>query len=263
MVDLHCHILPDLDDGPATMEGALDLARAAAAAGIDTVAATPHIRDDHPFPLELIEERLNALRSALREAQIEVEVVAGGEVALSKLAEFDDETLGRLCIGGGRHLLVESPFTQAPSLLETALFDLQLRGFRPLLAHPERSATFLGDRERLERLVERGIACSVTAMSVTGEFGGTVRDFTLALFDAGLVHNIASDSHDAEHRAPGFGRALAALEADLDGDAASLPWFTEDAGRAILEGRDLPGGPPALRSRSSGWRRIRERAGLA
>lgn len=265
MVDLHCHILPDLDDGPATMAGALDLARAAAATGMDTVVATPHIRDDHPFPLKLIDQRLGALRSALEGARIDIEVVAGGEVALSKLTELDDETLGKLCLGEGRHLLVESPFTQAPSLLESALFDLQLRGFRPLLAHPERSATFLGDRERLERLVERGIACSVTAMSVTGEFGGTVRDFTLGLFEAGLVHNIASDAHDAEHRAPGFEGTLAALTAAFESDdTASFTWFTDDAPRALLvEGRDLPGGPPVLRTQPTGWRRIRERVGLA
>lgn len=262
MVDLHCHILHGLDDGSATIDGALELARAAEAAGIDTLAATPHIRDDHPFPLELIGERASELRAALREAEIGVEVVPAGEVAISKVAELSDEALATLCLGSGRYLLVESPFTQAPSLLETVLFDLQVRGFRPLLAHPERSMTFLHDRARLERLVECGIACSVTAMSVAGGFGGAVQDFTLGLFAAGLVHNIASDAHDATHRAPGFERALACLGAQLDGDTESITWFTEGAGRVILEGRDLPG-PPVLRSRPSGWRRMRERVGLA
>lgn len=262
MVDLHCHILPGLDDGAPTMEAALDLARAAEAAGVETVVATPHIRDDHPFPLELIEERLEALRAALTEAEIAVNVVGGGEVSLPKLTQLDDATLEALCLGDGPYLLVESPYGQAPSLLETALFDLQVRGFRPVLAHPERSMTFRHDLARLERLVERGIVCSVTAMSVTGGFGRTVRDFTLRLFPEGLVHNIASDAHDATRRASGFSRALAALQTEFDCDAASATWFAEAAGRAILEGGDLTPGPPALRRRFNGWKRMTERVGL-
>lgn len=258
MVDLHCHILPGLDDGPPTLDASLDLARAASDAGIGTVVATPHIRDDYPFAIELIEQRVGELRVALGDAGIDVEVVSGGEVDLSKLVELDDESLATLCLGEGRYLLVESPYTKAPSLLETALYELQLRGFRPVLAHPERSRTFLSDRARLERLVEGGVLCSVTAMSLTGGFGRTIRDFTLDLFTTGLVHNIASDAHDAVGRAPGFGGALACLESQLGGDAQALTWFTEDAGRAILEGRVLPAGPVLSKSRGAGWRRMKK-----
>ena len=111
---------------------------------------------------------------------------------------------------------MESPYTQAPSLLETVLFELQVRGFRPVLAHPERSMTFLHDRARLERLVEKGVVCSVTAMSVSGAFGTSIKAYTLRLFAAGVVHNIASDAHDATRRAPGFQRALAVLESEFD-----------------------------------------------
>ena len=263
MVDLHCHILPGLDDGPRTLEASLELARAASDAGIDTVVATPHIRDDHPFAIELIEERVGELRLALRDAEIDIEVVSGGEVALSKLVELDDETLAKLCMGEGRYLLVESPYTQAPSLLETALYDLQLRGFRPVLAHPERSSTFLSDRARLEDLAERDVLCSVTAMSLAGAFGKEISDFTLGLFRRGLVHNIASDAHDTTRRPPGFARALACLETELGGDTASVRWFTDDAGRAIIEGRSLRGGPPLLDGRRFGWRRMKKRVGLA
>lgn len=262
MVDLHCHILPGLDDGAATIEHALELARAAQAAGIDTVVATPHIRDDYPFPLELIAERLSELQGALRHAEIEVNVVAGGEVALSKLPELDDEQLAPLCLGQGRYLLVESPYTHAPSLLETALFDLQVRGFRPVLAHPERSVTFLGDRARLEALVEQGVACSVTAMSVAGGFGTAIRDFTMDLFASGLVHNIASDSHDAGRRAPGFGAAFERMEDTLDCAAEEAHWFVEDAPRALCEGRELPGQSPSLTIRRTGWTRIKGCVGL-
>lgn len=262
MVDLHSHILPGVDDGAATIEDSLEFARAAHASGIEAIVATPHIRDDHPFDLDTLEARLDSLRWSLSEAEIPLEVVRGGEVALSKLTELDDDTLEALCLGDGRYLLVEAPHTQAPSLLETALFDLQLRGFRPVLAHPERSFTFLHDRARLERLVERGIVCSVTAMSVAGGFGPAVKAYTLRMFAAGLVHNIASDAHDARRRPPGFASALDVLESEFDSSREELAWFTDSVGKAVLEGRELPPGAPALSRRPSGWRRVRERVGL-
>lgn len=263
MIDLHCHILPGLDDGAQTMEDALELARAGEAAGINTVVATPHVRDDYPFALELIPERLGELHRALREARIGVEVLAGGEVAVSKLPDLNDEELAPLCLGGGRYLLVESPYTEGPSLLEAALFDLQERGFAPVLAHPERSVTFLRDRARLEALVERGVACSVTAMSVAGGFGAAIRNFTMDLFASGLVHNIASDSHDAKRRAPGFNSAFEQMAGTLDGAAEGVRWFVEDAAHAICEGQELPAGLPSLKIRPTGWRRIKGRVGLA
>ena len=262
MVDLHCHILPGLDDGPSTLEAAVDLGRAAAAAGVDTVVATPHVREDYPFPIALIDERVDAVRSALGRAGIPLRILSGGELALSMIPELDDGHLARLCLGEGRYLLVESPYTQAPSLLETALFDLQLRGFRPLLAHPERSVNFLRDPDRLERLVEKGVLCSVTAMSVAGAFGDTIRDFTSRLFAAGAVHNVASDAHDAARRGPGFDAALEELEKRMEGGLEAARWFTEDAARAIAAGDELPGRPPAFRSGGFGWRRFKGRVGL-
>ena len=263
MVDLHCHILPGLDDGAPSLEAALDMARAARAAGIDTVVATPHIRDDHRFPIELIEQRLDSLRVALAASEIDLDLLAGGEVDLVKTTELDDETLAKLCLGEGRYLLVESPYTQAPSLLERALYDLQLRGFRPVLAHPERSPTFLRDRSRLEHLVESSVLCSVTARSVIGGFGKAVRRFSLGLFADGLVHNVASDAHDSVRRAPGFRRALACLDEEFRCGPAGGRWFTDDAGRAIVTGRPLTGGPPVLEGRPSAWTHVKRRVGLA
>lgn len=262
MVDIHSHILPGLDDGPATLEGAVEMARAAERAGLRTLVATPHIRDDYPFPLELIGERLAEVRTAISEAGVDLELLSGGEVAVSKVGQLDDATLAGLCLGEGNYLLVESPHTQAPALLESVLFDLQLRGFRPVLAHPERSLSFLHDRIRLERLVERGIVCSVTALSMTGAFGARVQTFTARLFQEGLVHNVASDAHDAVRRVPGFAGAFRALELSLEGASAGEDWFTTEVGAAILEGRELPDGPPELRIRPTGWRRLRDRVGL-
>jgi len=103
----------------------------------------------------------------------------------------------------------------------------------------------------------------VTAMSVAGGFGKPIRDFTMDLFACGVVHNIASDSHDVRCRAPGFDSAFEQMGGKLDGAVEGARWFVEDSARAICEGRDLPAGLPALTMRRTGWRRIKARVGLA
>jgi protein-tyrosine phosphatase len=243
LIDLHCHILPALDDGPPDLEGSLELARAAAAAGTRTVVATPHIREDHPFDIARLPERVESLNAKLNADAIELRVMPGGEVALSKLPELDDAALEGLCLGSGRCLLVESPYTDATDMLEGDLFNLQVRGFRPLLAHPERSPSFQSDIDRLARLVDRGVLCSVTAASMSGRFGRTVRRFTIELFRARLVHDVASDAHDAVTRSPDLGRGFTSLEHDLPGAPGAASWFTAEAPAAILAGDDLPPGP--------------------
>ena len=99
-------------------------------------------------------------------------------------------------------------------------------------------------------------------MSIAGGFGNTVRAYAEQMLAAGLVHNVASDAHGAKGRAPGFGQAVDRLGKEFEGGEEILDWLTTDAGTAIIEGRDLPAGPPAPQPRS-GWRRMKVRAGLA
>ncbi|HEX8086014.1 MAG TPA: CpsB/CapC family capsule biosynthesis tyrosine phosphatase [Solirubrobacteraceae bacterium] len=256
MIDLHCHILPGLDDGPADLAGSVALAERAAAAGIDTIAATPHIREDHPFPPSLLPGRVAEVNAAVE--ALGVRVVAGGELAISRVAELDDPTLHALCLGEGRYALVESPYTAIGELLEQTLFDLQTRDVRPMLAHPERSPSFIGDTGRITELVERGVLCSVTAASLAGRFGSTVRGFALELYERGLVHNVASDAHDARRRPPELRPAFESIERDLPGALEQVVWYTTDAPRAMLAGDELPPRPdPPARPRRRGFFRRR------
>jgi protein-tyrosine phosphatase len=209
----------------------------------------------------VIGPRVRDLNTLLAENGIEVEVVPGAEVALSKIAELDDEILRELCLGPGPYLLVESPYTYAPELLEKVVFDLQARGFRPLLAHPERSPSFLEDPARLARLVESQVLCSVTAASMAGTFGGAIRRFTLDLFRGGLVHNVASDAHDPSHRSPDLRSGFERLESELPGLSDQASWFTVDAPAAILAGDDIPPPPAPPELARKGWRRLLGRRG--
>jgi len=260
VIDLHCHLLPGLDDGPPDMEGSIAMARRAVEDGVRTIAATPHIREDYLVPIADLPGQVEAVNSALREERIPLDVVAGGELAITKVQDLTDQELDAISLGRGRYLLVESPYMASTDLLEHALFDLQARGFRPLLAHPERSPCFLGDLARLRATVDHGVLCSVTAASFVGMFGSTVRSFAIELLRGGLVHNVASDAHEARRRRPGMLWALAELEKDLDGISEYAGWLTVDVPAAILAGQDIPaGGEPPVSSSPlrRAWARIR------
>ena len=244
MIDLHTHILPAVDDGPRTLEGSLDLARAAVAAGTRTALATPHVNDDHSIDAARVAAGLDELRPALAEAEIPLEVLPGGEIAIWRLTDLDDDALRSLALGGGPYLLIESPFSPVVGDFEPLVLDLMMRGHRVLLAHPERCPAFQRDPARLERLVDAGVLVQVTAGSMTGGFGSTVRRFTTDLLRQGLAHVVASDAHDAVKRPPGLTAGFAAL-----GVEAQRQWMTEDVPRAILDGAPLPERPPLPRRR--------------
>jgi protein-tyrosine phosphatase len=249
VIDLHSHILPGVDDGPPTLEGSLELARAAVATGTRTIAATPHVDHAHGVDPAGIRAAVAALNGELREAGIELDVVSGGEIAMTRLVELEPEILHTLTLGDGPYLLVESPLAYATNNLDSLLLDLRLRGHEVLLAHPERSMHMHREPERLAQLVEGGILTSITSASLTGQFGETVRRFSVKMLADGLVHNVASDAHDAERRRPGLLEGFERAERDLPGIAAQAPWFTEEVPAAILAGDPVPSAPSPPRRR--------------
>jgi protein-tyrosine phosphatase len=243
VIDLHCHLLPGLDDGPASLAESVEMARGAVDSGTSVMVATPHI--DHHWgvaPAE-VPRRAALLSEALRSDGIELEVLTGGEIALSRMADLTAEELDGLRLGSGPYLLIEAPLEQAAGDFDMLLARIRGRGEEILLAHPERSPLFQREPERLMRLVQEGVLCSVTAGSITGRFGASVRELTLELLRAELVHNVASDSHDPERRPPGLGEALRAAELAIDGVAGQAAWLTRLAPAAIITGQPLPPKP--------------------
>lgn len=247
MIDLHCHVLPGLDDGPANMHGALAMAQAALAAGTTMLVATPHI--DHTWRVrpEAISQRASALREALEREGIELELQTGAEIALSRLADLSPAQLAELRLGEGPYLLMECPLEQTAGDFDELLLRIHGREQSIVLAHPERSPLLQQEPERLARLVEEGLLCSLTAGSIAGMFGGAVRRFSLELLRAGLVHDVSSDAHDHLNRPPRLGDALAAAEAELPGIGFQAEWLTTLAPAAILAGEPLPERPPLPR----------------
>jgi protein-tyrosine phosphatase len=257
MIDLHCHVLPGIDDGPPTLEESVALVRAAAATGTRTIVATPHVSWDYPNDAATIARLVDTVNERLAQEQIEVTIRPGAELAFTRIADIPEAELGALGLGGGRWLLVEPPFTPSVVGLENVIAGLRARGFEVVLAHPERCPAFHRDVDALVRLTASGVACSITAGSLVGRFGREVRRFSLSLVEAGLVHNVASDAHDALRRPPGLAEELE--QAGLGGLRA---WATEMVPQAILAGEPLPPRPPEAQvapARRRGPRWLRRR----
>lgn len=249
MIDLHCHLLPGVDDGPPDLQGSLALARAAAEAGTRQIVATPHLDHHWGVDPEAIAPQVEDLRAAIADAGIEVKVHSGAEVALPRYTELSPEEVRMVSLAAGPYVLIESPHTPAAGDFHAFVGLLARRGQRVVLAHPERCPTLLRRPDRVAGMVAEGVLCSITAASLTGAFGGPARDLALHLLREGLVHNVASDSHDADHRGPALLDGLAAAEEEVPGVLEQADWLTREAPAAVLAGEELPPRPALPRRR--------------
>jgi protein-tyrosine phosphatase len=248
ITDLHCHLLPGVDDGPPTMAAALDLAREHVRQGVGRVVATPHCNVRIPTPVAAIVEGVAELRSALAGAGIPLIVEAGAEVAAAHLPDLDAAELSGLTLGDGSWVLLEAPLA-AEFPIERAAQDLLDEGYHVLLAHPERCALFLRAPGRLRELVEAGARVSVTAAALAGGFGRPARAQALAWAEAGLVHNAASDAHDLLRRPP---RLLSDLRAAGLADRIE-PWCADTPDALVGPAPQRPAEPaPAPAPRVEG-----------
>jgi protein-tyrosine phosphatase len=245
VIDLHSHVLPGVDDGAATIEDSLVMARAAVADGIRWLAATPHVRNDYPTAAETMERLVRVVRNAIDDAGVELELLPGGEIALDRLELLSTEELRRFGLGGNpRYLLVEFPYVGWPLGVEEQLFGLRAQEFVPVIAHPERNREVQADPWRLEPLVRLGCLVQVTAASLDGRLGSSSAACGRALVDGGLAHLVASDAHLPAVRTVGMAAAARAV-----GSRELARWLTVDVPRAIVDDERLPERPASTSRR--------------
>jgi protein-tyrosine phosphatase len=250
VIDLHSHILPGIDDGPETLAGSLEIARAAVADGIRVVAATPHVRDDYPTSAATMERGVEELRDALRESMIPLDLRPGGEIAIDWLERLPVEGLRRFGLGGNPdYILVEFPYYGFPLSLAGVAFDLSAHGITPVIAHPERNADVQASPEKLRPIVRSGALVQVTAASLDGRLGPSSQDAALELIERELAHLLASDAHHATIREVGMAAAMKAV-----GNRELGRWLADSVPQAILDGAPLPPRPEKRR-----WFRPRSR----
>ncbi|WP_339165506.1 CpsB/CapC family capsule biosynthesis tyrosine phosphatase [Siminovitchia sp. FSL H7-0308] len=238
MIDIHCHILPGIDDGAADFTESLEMAKAAAKEGIKKIIATPHHRNGSydNYKDEII-HRTKELNDYLQSEQVKVEILPGQETRIYGEMVEDYEKGEILTLAEvSTYVFVEFPSGNVPRYTEQLLFDLQMKGVTPVIVHPERNAELIQQPDKLYQFVKNGAATQVTAASVVGYFGKKIQKFTEDLIQANLTHFIASDAHNTTTRAFKMEEALEVINAKFGSD---ILFMLMDNSELIVDGKDI------------------------
>lgn len=239
MVDIHCHILAGVDDGPDRLEISQQMAEAAIAEGVTHVVATPHANDMFRFDPELIRQRRDELQALIGER---LQLVTGCDFHMSYdnlLAAHQEPA--RFTINQKNYLLVEFADFAIPPAMDKALKELLATGVRPIITHPERNPILVSSPARLMQWVRDGCYAQVTASSLLGRFGPRAQAAAEAWLDEGAVHFVASDAHNVTSRPLQLRPAYDAV-AQRKGEAVARALFRENP-LAAIDGEQLPYAP--------------------
>jgi protein-tyrosine phosphatase len=256
MVDIHCHILPGLDDGPDSFETACAMAEMAIADGTTHVIGTPHASPNHRFEPKLIESRRKEMQTRF-EGRLSFATGCDFHLSFENLQDIRMDP-NRYTLNQKNYLLVEFADFSIPASLDQALHELQLAGLTPIITHPERNPLIRAKPERLFAWLRQGCSVQVTAQSLLGKFGKSALDVTKEWLDAGAIHFFASDGHNVTSRPPRLKEAFD-LVTKLHGEEVAGALFVENP-LAAFEGHPLPFIPELADSsdlRGSGSRRKR------
>jgi len=239
MIDLHCHILHDLDDGAKSLDEAAEMAKMAEKDGITTIVATPHLfrGDFMPTDLSIIEKKLEELRYVLKKNKIDVEIIKGAEVHIShNLIEEIQKNRDYLMLNGSSYMFLEFPAGHVFSGVKELLFELLSGGIRPIIAHPERNYVFMRNHGLLYDLVQTGALTQANSGSFNGLYGSRVEEAAFRFLELNLTHFVASDSHNPRPSAMWLSKAVENIEERMGQEMASA--LVNDNPHAILEDRE-------------------------
>jgi len=236
VLDLHLHILANVDDGPADRDESEAMLRLAASIGYTQLVATPHLHEKLGSPYQ---ERVADERHWLSSVAEEVGITLGGgfEIRLSPDLGKRLESGEPVTLAGSRTVLVELPFAGWPTFTDQALFDVMTAGFRPLLAHPERYTAALDNPDLIYALHDRGVMMQLTTGSLAGLFGRRSREVAEQFLRDDVVEILASDAHSAGRRFVSVAEGIARAE-ELVG-ARRTAQLTDDNPRALLADQQL------------------------
>lgn len=244
MIDLHAHLLPGVDDGPGTWDEALEMLRIAQEDGIGTLVATSHQEGSGGYHStnRVLRGLTTQLQRRAQESGLTVTVLPGGEVRAGPdlLARLEQEEALTLA-DRGRYILFEFPASEVPLYAHQLLFDLQVHGITPIIAHPERNAGFAERPEALIPLVEAGALVQLTAASFSSLVSRQTRALAILFLTHNLAHVLASDAHSATRRPPGLTRFIPRV-AKMVGQEQAISLVKETPARIM--GGDTVVAPP-------------------
>ncbi|MFK9094239.1 tyrosine-protein phosphatase [Bacillus salipaludis] len=236
MIDIHCHILPGIDDGAKNMDESLTMAREAVKEGIHSIIATPHLNNQYDNRRLSILEKVEELNQSLQEANIDLKVLPGQEPRIFGEILNDFENGDIQTLNDSQYLFIEFPSSHVPRYTEKLLFDIQVKGLTPIIVHPERNAELMERPEVLYNLVEKGALTQVTASSLCGYFGKKIKNFSIQLIEANQTHFIASDAHNVVNRTFKMEEAFDFLDLKFGTDYVYL--FKENA-ELLIEKKNI------------------------
>ena len=202
MIDIHSHILFGLDDGADSMTEGLAMAKQAVQDGVQVIYATPHhLHPQFEYHQDELYHNFNEFNTQLIKEGIPLEVRIGQEIRLSGDLVEQLNSKEALTLGNDRkYVLIEFPSDHVPEYAQRLLFDVQVAGYQPIIAHPERNKEIMQKPELLYKLVRDGSLAQLTAASVAGKFGKKIQEFSFDLIEANLIHFVASDAHNTNTR---------------------------------------------------------------
>ncbi len=252
MIDLHCHILPKVDDGSQSVEESLKMAEQAVKDGIHAIVATPHsLNGVYANRVEHVISGVTALQETLTANHLDLKLYPGADVHLctdmvTRINNREACTIN----DAGKYILLELPSQMIPNRVKDEIFALKLNGITPIITHPERNAMVQHDPGVLYELVQMGALSQVTAMSLTGDFGEFIGQVSATLLRYRLVHIIASDAHSAKDRPPVLSGAVEQA-AEILRDYEAAAHMATSVPAAILSGQ-TPEVPEPIRVKRTG-----------
>ncbi|UJL45825.1 tyrosine protein phosphatase [Virgibacillus sp. NKC19-16] len=202
MIDIHCHILPGVDDGAVSLPESLAMAREAANEGIQKIIATPHHQNgSYMNPGANIIGATDYLNGKLQKEQIPVQILPGQETRIYGDIIEDIKRGDILPLNGDSgYVLVELPSNHVPGYTTQLLFDMQIAGYKPIIAHPEKNHEILENPDKLYRIVKNGALTQISASSLIGKAGRKIQRFSHQLLETNQVHFMGSDAHNNKRR---------------------------------------------------------------
>lgn len=243
MIDIHCHILPNVDDGPSHMTESIKMVEQAMREGITTIIATPHhMNSSYINKKDSILEAVDRLNEEIHSLGLALNIVPGQECRIyGQLVE--DYHKGDILplAGSNKYIFVEFSSNSVPRYAKQLFYDIQMTGLLPIIVHPERNSKIIESPDILYDFVNSGVLTQITASSLTGHFGKKIKRFTEDLIDFNLTHFLASDAHGLSKRPFRMREAYAELEKNFGTDMVYQ--FQENAD-LVLNGLHVAVEPP-------------------
>jgi len=209
MIDIHCHILPAIDDGPKRIDESLRMCRIAASDGIETIVATPHINNNYITDSRDVLKKVKELNILLSKEKVNLKILPGNDVYIQPDL-LKDITSGKILTidDKKKYIILELPSQSLPFYVEKVIPELKKNKITAIISHPERNYQIQKNINTVERMIKAGALMQITAMSITGEFGSSAQKSAHDLLKKGFVYAIASDAHSVDKRPPILSKAV-------------------------------------------------------